>query len=206
MVTAALKVLVLLLLPFATLLWGAMLAWRDGFPVWLAVSLGAAFAGAVLTGYASWLSNKTTGRARVRVLATRVIAPLVIVYCAGALLHLAHGRAKSDAVRQEYRALHPLLRVAVSTVMLVDRGALITDLERAPEDYAAMGLRAQRWSHHYPQEDGYVHAMDIRTLGRSWVRNTLLTMYFRLTGFRTLRHVGTADHLHVSLPNRAPSH
>jgi len=27
-----------------------------------------------------------------------------------------------------------------------------------------------------------------------------MQLYFHLMGFRTLRHVGTADHLHVELP------
>jgi len=27
-----------------------------------------------------------------------------------------------------------------------------------------------------------------------------MTIYFKIAGFRSLRHTGTADHLHVSLP------
>jgi hypothetical protein len=42
--------------------------------------------------------------------------------------------------------------------------------------------------------------MDLRTKGRSQARNALTVAYFRIMGFRSLRHVGTADHLHVSLP------
>jgi hypothetical protein len=53
---------------------------------------------------------------------------------------------------------------------------------------------------HFRQRDGYVHAMDLRTIGRGAVRNWTTAVYFRVLGFRTLRHVGTADHLHVSLP------
>ena len=57
---------------------------------------------------------------------------------------------------------------------------------------------------HFRQRDGWVHALDMRTIGHGTVRNWLTAAYFRLLGFRTLRHVGTADHLHVSLPlNRA---
>jgi hypothetical protein len=47
-----------------------------------------------------------------------------------------------------------------------------------------------------------VHAVDLRTIGRAEWKNVLLNWYFRSMGFRTLRHVGTADHLHVSLPTR----
>jgi hypothetical protein len=32
------------------------------------------------------------------------------------------------------------------------------------------------------------------------LRNGLVRLYFEALGFRTLRHVGTADHLHVALP------
>jgi len=53
---------------------------------------------------------------------------------------------------------------------------------------------------HYPQPDGYVHAIDLRTAGRGFVRNRLVQAYFWSMGFVTLRHVGTADHLHVELP------
>jgi hypothetical protein len=49
------------------------------------------------------------------------------------------------------------------------------------------------------QEDGYVHAMDLRTEGRTELRNRGIQLGFWLLGFSTLRHVGTADHLHVSL-------
>ncbi len=41
--------------------------------------------------------------------------------------------------------------------------------------------------------------MDLRTNDRQEWRNQILELYFNLMGFNTLRHVGTADHLHVSL-------
>jgi hypothetical protein len=63
-----------------------------------------------------------------------------------------------------------------------------------------MGLPARIESMHYEQSDGYVHAMDLRTKGREDWRNAAVELYFRAAGFETLRHVGTADHLHVALP------
>jgi hypothetical protein len=63
-----------------------------------------------------------------------------------------------------------------------------------------MGLPPYERSLHLRQDDGYAHAVDLRTAGRSEWRNFLMRSYYRLMGFRTLRHVGTADHLHVSLP------
>lgn len=52
---------------------------------------------------------------------------------------------------------------------------------------------------HFPQDDGWVHAVDLRTTGRPEWRNRALEMAFWVFGFHSLRHVGTADHLHVSL-------
>ena len=109
-------------------------------------------------------------------------------------------RLQSDAVRSEYGELHPLLRTSIATLLLVDDELLITDLSRRPEDYARMGLPTNSSSLHYPQEDGYVHAMDLHTREHSFLRNRLTQAYFEMLGFRTLRHVGTADHLHVALP------
>jgi hypothetical protein len=107
---------------------------------------------------------------------------------------------KSAEVHAEYAELHPLLRMSVATLLLVDEGLLITDLSRHPGDYADMGLPVNPRSLHYRQATGYTHALDLRTKGRGPVRNLLMQGYFASLGVRTLRHVGTADHLHVSLP------
>jgi hypothetical protein len=131
-----------------------------------------------------------------------VALPLVLFYCGYALLHLASVNAKSEEVRSYYTSLHPLLRISVSTFTLLDGDLVITDLARTPEDYVTMGLPVYEASLHFRQEDGYVHAMDLRTLDRAAWRNWLMQGYFLLMGMRTLRHVGTADHLHVSLPPR----
>ncbi len=84
-------------------------------------------------------------------------------------------------------------------LILVDRDLLITDGSRQPEDYKRMGLKTNNHSLHYKQSDGFSHALDIRTKGRPEWLNKTVQIYFRLMGFNTLRHVGTADHLHVSL-------
>jgi hypothetical protein len=118
---------------------------------------------------------------------------------AHALMYLSSGNAKSDQVRAYYGSLHPLLRVALSTWILADRDIVITDVARRPEDYAAMGMQTNDGSLHYVQEDGYIHAVDLRTRGRSEVKNRLVQLYFWTVGLGTLRHVGTGDHLHVEL-------
>jgi hypothetical protein len=127
---------------------------------------------------------------------------LGLVFVGYGVLYIGARNMKGDAVRSEYRALHPLLRVASTALVLVDRDAVVTDARRHPDDYLAMGLTPMDASDHYPQSDGYVHALDLRTRGRPAWRNRLVEWTFRLMGFRVLRHVGTADHLHISLPPR----
>lgn len=197
----------IVVLPFAVLLRTAVLAWRDGgFAAWEAVLAGAALTLLVVTDYAVWASIKFTGRLHLRRIATWIAMPLVVFYCGFAALHLSQTNAKSDSVRRQYRSLHPVLRLAVGTLVLADPDALVTDVGRVTDDYDRLGLPPRHDSRHFLQADGYVHAVDFRTRGRSRLRNGLVRGYFRLLGFRTLRHVGTADHLHVSLPQRAISH
>ena len=76
---------------------------------------------------------------------------------------------------------------------------MITDADRTPEFYARAGLAANESSLHFPQDDGFVHALDLRTINRPEWRNLAAGLAFRAMGFHTLRHVGTADHLPVSL-------
>jgi hypothetical protein len=197
---AVLRVAVILLLPFVVLVRSSVFLYaRRGAPTWLALACGALLALFVVTVYAAWLSHRLSGRARVGVMAKWVAGPLVVAYCGYALLYLSALHAKSPVVQAEYRAVHPLLRIAVATLTLADRGLVITDLERVPADYPAMGLPVYDGSLHYVQADGWAHAMDLRTSGRSMIANGMRQLYFAAMGFGTLRHVGTADHLHVEL-------
>ncbi|MDH3496831.1 MAG: hypothetical protein OER21_08720 [Gemmatimonadota bacterium] len=193
--------LVLLGLPVVTLLRGSTALYlHAGWPTWAALAGAAAVAAALVAGYAALLSRKLTGRARLRFVATWIAAPLVVAHCVHGLLFLARVNAKTDDVRTYYRALHPALRLAVSTFVIVDDGQVVTDIHRTAADYDRMRLPVYESSLHFRQADGWVHAMDLRTIGRGRVRNWVTAASFRLLGFRTLRHVGTADHLHVSLP------
>ena len=115
------------------------------------------------------------------------------------LLVIAGGNVKSEEVRAEYSGLHPLLRMAVSVFVLADADAVITDADRTPEFYARAGLPANESSLHFRQDVGFVHAVDLRTINRPEWRNLVAELAFRAMGFHTLRHVSTADHLHVSL-------
>jgi hypothetical protein len=195
-----LKVGLIIALPFAVLVRGAVFFHEHGrTAVWVALLVAALLAAGVVTAYAAWVAHKFTGRGRVLPLAKWVALPLVVFYCAYSLLYLASVNAKSPPVRAYYTSLHPLLRLALSTLILVDRDILITDSGRQPEDYGRMGLPTNNRTRHYRQQDGWVHAVDLRTAGRGELKNRSVQLYFWLMGFATRRHVGTADHLHVEL-------
>lgn len=201
-----LKVALIIALPFAVLVRGAVFIYQHGqTSVWLAVLVAAFLSAGVVTAYAVWVARKFTrkggrgGRALVIPLAKWVAAPLVLFYCSYSLLYLASVNAKSEPVRAYYRSIHPLLRLSLSTLILVDRDMLITDAGRQPEDYARMGLPPNSRTRHYRQADGWIHAVDLRTSGHGPIKNRGAQLYFWLMGFETRRHVGTADHLHVEL-------
>lgn len=198
------KLLLLAVLPFVVLVRVSVSLYsHHGYPTWLALAAGAAGTLVIVTAYAAWLSKRLAGRVRPLALARRVTLPLVLAYCGYSLVYLSSGNAKSATVRAYYSSLHPLLRVALSTWILVDKDIVITDLARRPGDYAAMRLPVNSSSLHYRQRDGYVHAADLRTAGRGLVKNRLVQLYFWGMGFDTRRHGGTADHLHVELPPRS---
>ena len=188
-------------LPFLVLLRGSTWLYAGGhLSAWAALAAGAGMTVLLLAAYALVASLRLRRRVRVSGRLVRGLAALVIAYVAYGLLFLSGANAKSDAIRDEYRSLHPLLRMATSTLVLADGELLVTDAARTLDDYAAMGLPPNESSLHFEQDDGFAHALDIRTTGRSELRNGLTRAYFAALGFRTLRHTGTADHLHVSLP------
>lgn len=154
---------------------------------------------ALLALYAVWLSRRFKGRARAESIMRWVAIPTLVAWCAYSLLYLASGNAKSDEVRSEYRSMHPVLRIAVATAIMGDGDLVLTDSRRVAGDYTRMRLPVNSRTKHYAQKNGWVHAVDLRTNGRSEIRNRALQAYFALMGFQTLRHVGTADHLHVQL-------
>lgn len=194
-------VALLLALPFYLLVRGSLHASAEwGWNAWLAVVFGALLAGLAASGIAWWAQRKLGFEIPFRALATRAVLPAVAVFCAVSLVHLSRSNAKSPEVRSAWAALHPVLRLAVGTLRLVDGRIVLTEIERGPESYAAMRLPRPVHSYHYRQEDGTVHAIDLRTDGRGALRNGLVRLYFELLGFETIRHVGTADHLHVRLP------
>ncbi|HET9948854.1 MAG TPA: hypothetical protein VFQ22_08025 [Longimicrobiales bacterium] len=191
----------LVVFPFVLLIRGGVVAYGAwGLGTWpslgLAILATAAVLGIYATAVARWL-GAGEGARRIFV---RGAMGVGVAYVAYALVFVASANVKSEDVRNEYRSLHPLLRVAASALVLADPESVITDAGRVREDYGAMGLPEAEASLHYLQADGYAHALDLRTIGRPLWRNLLVRFAFEALGFDTRRHVGTADHLHVSLP------
>lgn len=194
------KLVLLIALPFVVLIGGGVWLYRvHAVPTWFALTSSAIVAAALLTLYGARISKKLTGKARIRFVGTKLALPVIVFYCGYGLLFLSSVNAKTDEVRRYYRTVHPLLRMTLTTAILADREIVVTDARREPSDYAKMGLPTLDNSLHFAQQDGFVHAVDLRTIGRTEWRNAVMVAYFRLMGLKTLRHIGTADHLHVSL-------
>jgi hypothetical protein len=194
-------------LPFITLVRGSVFLFHR-YPVsgWTALAGGALATVVLLSLYLVLVSVRLGRRGRVPGALLKGAGALVGAYCLYALLFLSSANAKTEEIRETYTSLNPILRVAVSTLLLVDRDGILTSTTRSPEDYQSWGMSVNEGSLHLPQADGYAYAVDIRTLGRPEGRNRAVNLYFRAMGFQTLRHLGTADHLHVSLrPNSTSS-
>lgn len=200
------KITLLLFLPFIILIRGAVFLYLTyDWPSWLALLGGAAGAILSLVIYFSFFYGRVTGKlGDVGSFKRRsVIAGLLVFgYCIHGLFFLSQSNTKGVKVRDGYAKVHPILRMGTSTLAYLDTDLIITDTDRIPEDYRKMGLPSKRRSLHYRQSNGFVHAIDIRTKGHGKIRNTMLNVYFKMMGFNTLRHVGTADHLHVSLTSK----
>lgn len=187
-------------LPFLLLIRGGVFAYRVwDVGTWPALALAVAATAALLGLYALLVSKRFGAGVRTRRILARGAMAVAIAYTAYGLVFIASENVKSDDIRAGYASVHPLLRIAASALVLVDPDAVITDAGRTPEDYWLMGLPTNEASLHFEQETGYVHALDLRTNGRSEFRNRVVELGFWALGFHSLRHVGTADHLHLSL-------
>lgn len=188
------------LLPFFLLIRGGVFAYQVwDLGTWPALTLAVVATAALLGLYALAVSRWLGAGIRTRKVLTRAAMAVAIAYTAYGLVFIASENVKSDAIRAGYASVHPLLRIAASALVLVDAESVITDAGRTAEDYWLMGLPTNEASLHFQQETGYVHALDLRTNGRSEFRNRVVELGFWALGFHSLRHVGTADHLHLSL-------
>ncbi len=170
------------------------------FNGWVALAVGVLMTVLLLIGYGLFLTFRYGKGVRINKYITRGIVVLVMAYTLYGLLYYSSLNTKTDEIRSYYRSLHPIMRVALATTTLADSDLLITDIQREPEDYAQMGLLVNQGSLHYVQSNGYVHAVDLRMRGRAEWKNWFTRTTINIIGLKTIRHVGTADHLHVYLP------
>lgn len=192
-----------LLLPFFILMRvGIFVSGKYGLNPYVALTIGAAATAILLFLYFTYwygLITGRTGRGNTLIRRWFLVALTLGGICGHMLFFSQQDNFKSKEVKAEFYSLHPILRIGVSSLVYFDQESVVTDMERKRSDYEKMGLSINEQSLHYPQKDGFVHAVDLRTNNRSFARNWLVKGYFWLMGFRTLRHTGTADHLHISL-------
>ncbi len=167
---------------------------------WIALGGGVLITLLLLFVYVTAFTLRFKQNARTFSILCRGATFLVIAYLLYGLLYYSSITTKTEDIQNYYRSLHPILRVTLATVSLADSELLVTDIQRTNEDYKSMGLPENQRSLHYVQNTGYVHAADLRTIGRSYLKNKMTAGILRLLGLKTIRHVGTADHLHVYLP------
>ena len=199
---AALKALAVVALPFLVYVRASVYLYRHGVHPWIAILFAAIITCGIVSGFVILIARRFRGRARVPTVVKWAALPIVFAWCVYAAFYLSRVNVKNDAVRAYYSAVNPILRVALSTIVLIDPDLVVTDMGRVRADYRRMGLRVNDRTQPYVQPDGWVHAVDLRTRGRGVIRNRVVQLYFWSMGFSTLRHVGTADHLHVQLATR----
>lgn len=193
---ASLKAIAVVALPFLVYVRASVYLYRHGAHPWIAIMVAALITCGIVSGFVILIAH------RFRPVLKWAALPVVFTWCVYAAFYLSRVNVKSDDVRAYYSAVNPILRVALSTIVLIDPDLVVTDMGRVRADYRRMRLRVNDRTMHYVQPDGWVHAVDLRTRGRGRIRNRVVQLYFWSMGFSTLRHVGTADHLHVQLPTR----
>lgn len=197
------RVVLIIVLPFFILIRGsAFIHNRHDLGPWISLGGGAMITAFILFIYMTFIYRRFTkkfGDSDNLKRRSLFALALVVLYCGYGLFFISSDNFKNPALKSEITDLHPLLRMGVSTFIIMDKDMIITDASRVPEDYRKMGLKTAKNSLHYKQKDGYAYAIDLRTNNRNEFRNRAMQMYFEILGFNTLRHVGTDDHLHISL-------
>lgn len=135
------------------------------------VAVGASSAAICVSIWSACLWRRLTGRDRLRQIGVRVALPVVATFCLYSAGWLARANAKTREIASRWSDLHPNLRVAIGTARLADSDFVITEISRSSTDYDRMGLRRVSSSLRYEQTDGWGHAVDLRTRGRSEFRN-----------------------------------
>ena len=195
------SLVILILLPFLLLIrLTVYLHTAEALNIWLALGASIGATTLLLLIYGAVVQRRFTGSWNISRRKIQFFLLVVLLYSGYSLMYISGSNVKSGEVSSAYLSLHPTLRLATSTLVLIDQELIVTDMGRTPQDYIKMGLPIRENSLHYKQDSGFVEAVDIRTKGKpEWV-NLLVKLYYQSMGFNTLRHVGTADHLHISVP------
>lgn len=198
------KLILIFTLPFIVLVRGSVYIHENYNPgARLSIIGGVILTAAILLIYIVWMHSRVSGKVSgSKSIKSKAAVSLLIVagFAVHSLYFISGSNFKKTELKSEIRSLNPILRLAVGTLVVIDKEAVITDTKRVPEDYRKMGLKTSKSSLHYKQKDGYAYAIDLRVKGKGVIRNKLTEWYFDWMGFNTLRHGGSADHLHVSLP------
>ncbi len=200
------KFTLIISLPFIVLIRGALfLHYEKDFSPYISLGISTLVTTGLLLGYFFYFYGLVSSKKNKLLYIRRrfvVFCMLVLSFVFYGVSFNSEKNAASSGISKEYYSLNPIFRLACTTLFIMDKKAIITDASRVPEDYKRMNLPSKKHSLHYKQKDGYIYAVDLRTRDRTTIRNQLLKVYFKILGFRTLRHTGTGDHLHVSMPCR----
>jgi len=200
MLPLLLRILFLVSMPFFCLIRGAIYLHEVyQWPPNMCILGGLGMATCLIAIYLIFFYGRVTGKMGSLRIKLWLAFFIVAIYSIHGLFFLSVDNVKYSKIQEEFRSIHPILRLSLSTAIRLDPTLIVTDGNRTPEDYRKMGLASKRHSLHYKQNSGYVHAVDIRTNNRSLLRNYLIRGYFWIMGFNTLLHGGTGEHLHVSL-------
>ena len=197
------KIIFLLIFPFIVLIRGSVFL-HDNFDLapWICIFGGIIMTAVLMLIYFSFIQGRISEKKQsIRAIKKRGLFSFILVlgYCVYGILFFSSKNLSQPGLKEEISGVHPIIRLGVSTLVHLDKDLVITGAARIPEDYQKMGLKTKKRSLHYKQSNGYSHALDLRTNNRGEVRNKLVLWYFKLLGFNTLRHVGTSDHLHISI-------
>jgi len=116
----AVGLVVLAVLPFAVLIRGGVFAYREwALGTWPALALAVTVTTLLLAGYAWAFSRKVGAGKGMRWVLTRGAIAIAVAYSGYALVYVASANVKSEDIQAQYTAIHPLLRVAASSLIRV---------------------------------------------------------------------------------------
>ena len=130
-----------LILPFIILVRTSVYVYlRYQMNGWVALAIGCFATVLLLMAYGGFFVYRFGIGKKAFQLFTKGISVLVIAYTFYGVMYYSGLNTKTDEVRSYYRSVHPVMRVAFTTIPLVTSDMVVTDIQRTPEDYDQMGL------------------------------------------------------------------